>query len=142
MISVILIWLYMTVTCYIIGFACIRGISGILLQTEKFRLKSETAYIYAGIGAVTVYSQFYSIFSGVGLGANIGLLLICVLCVCIFFREYVQQFHAWRLTVTVQKILVAGILFLLFAYGTSFGIIHYDTSLYMPKVSGGLKNSG
>lgn len=130
MISVILIWLYMTVTCYIIGFACIRGISGILLQTEKFRLKSETAYIYAGIGAVTVYSQFYSIFSGVGLGANIGLLLICVLCVCIFFREYVQQFHAWRLTVTVQKILVAGILFLLFAYGTSFGIIHYDTSLY------------
>lgn len=130
MISVILIWLYMTVTCYIIGFACIRAISGILLRTEGFRTVRGTTYLYAGIGAVTVYSQLYSIFGGVGLEANVVLLLICVLCILIYRRDYAEQLHTFRFTVTPGKAVTIGILFLLFAYGTSFGIIHYDTSLY------------
>lgn len=130
MISVILIWLYMTVTCYIVGFACIRAISGILFKNEKFRAGRQADYLYAGIGAVTVYSQFYSIFFKVGLGANVVLLLICVLCVLIYRREYLEEWHTFRLTVTPKRAIGAAILFLIFAYGTSFGIIHYDTSLY------------
>lgn len=130
MISVILIWLYMTVTCYIIGFACIRAISGILLRTKGFRTEKGTDYLYAGIGAVTVYSQFYSIFGGVGLGANVVLLLICVLCILIYKEDFREQFCRFRLNVTPKRAAAVILLFLLFVYGTSFGIIHYDTGLY------------
>lgn len=130
MISVALIWLYMTVTCYVIGFACIRAISDILLRSKRFDSVRGTDCIYAGIGAITVYSQFYSIFGKVGLGANIGLLLICVFCVLIYRKDYCRQFHDFRLTVTPGRIAAVAVLFLFFAYGTSFGIIHYDTSLY------------
>lgn len=130
MISVILIWLYMTVTCYIVGFACIRAISGILLKKGTFRTNRQADYLYAGIGAVTVYSQFCSVFSKVGLGANVVLLLICVLCVLFYHKAYLEEWHTFRLTVTPGKVVVTVLLFLLFAYGTSFGIIHYDTGLY------------
>lgn len=55
MFSVILIWLYMLFTCYVTGFALIRLISG----KELFRVRRETSYLYAGIGAVTVYAQLF-----------------------------------------------------------------------------------
>lgn len=130
MISVALIWLYMTVTCYVIGFACIRVISDILLRTKRFRAVCGTDCLYAGIGAITVYSQFYSIFGKVGLGANIGLLFICALCILLYKKDYLERLHDFRLTITPGRIAVTVFLFLFFAYGTSFGIIHYDTSLY------------
>ena len=57
MISVMIIWLYMLFTCYVTGFACIKAISG----KAKFVIKKEINYLYAGIGAVTVYAQFFSI---------------------------------------------------------------------------------
>ncbi len=130
MISVILNWLYITVTCYLVGFGAIKALSGILTKTKEFRLNSEIDYLYAGIGAVTVYAQFYSIFDGVGAGANLGMLLICVLCIIVYRKELLQKLHTFRLTVTPGKILLVCILGLIFAYGTSFGIIHYDTGLY------------
>ena len=63
MISVMIIWLYMLFTCYVTGFACIKAISG----NAKFEAQREISYLYAGIGAVTVYAQFFSIFWRVGL---------------------------------------------------------------------------
>ena len=130
MISVILNWLYITVTCYLTGFGVIKALSGILTKTKKFRLNDEIDYLYAGIGAVTVYAQFYSIFDGVGAGANLGMLLICVLCIIVYRKELAEKLHTFRLTVTPGRVLLVGILVLIFAYGTSFGIIHYDTGLY------------
>ena len=64
MFSVILIWLYMLFTCYVIGFACIRLLRG----KEAYQCRKETSYLYAGIGAVTVYAQFFSILEGWALG--------------------------------------------------------------------------
>ncbi len=126
MLSVLLIWMYMLFTCYVAGFACIRMIFG----KENFRCKRETGYLYAGVGAVTVYAQFFSIFGKVGLAANLLLLLACGACIFLFRKEMGENFHALRLTTTPVKAAVAALLFLLFAYGTSTGIIHYDTGLY------------
>lgn len=126
MFSVILIWLYMLFTCYVIGFACISLIKG----KETYRCRKETSYLYAGIGAVTVYSQFFSIFWKVGFWANLILLLICVLCIVIFRKQLLENLHTCRLTITPIRAAVILLLFLVFAYGTSTGIIHYDTSLY------------
>ena len=126
MISVMIIWLYMLFTCYVTGFACIKAISG----NAKFEAQREISYLYAGIGAVTVYAQFFSIFWRVGLAANLVLLLVCFLCMIRYRREFLAKWHTIRLTMKLsQTVFVIG-MFLLFAYGTSRGIIHYDTGLY------------
>ncbi len=126
MLSVILIWLYMLFTCYVTGFACIRVISG----KKTFQFGKRTSYLYAGIGAVTVYAQLFSIFYKVGLMANGILLLICFFCMLAFRKEILEDLHTFRLTVQPAGIIVSVTLLLIFAYGTSTGIIHYDTSLY------------
>ena len=126
MLSVMLIWAYMLFTCYVAGFACIRIICG----KENFQYKRETGCLYAGVGVVTVYAQIFSIFGKVGLTANLLLLLGCGVCIVFLRKEMAESFHALRLTATPVKAAVAVLLFLLFAYGTSTGIIHYDTGLY------------
>ncbi len=126
MISVIFIWLYMMFTCYVIGFACVKAMSG----NAIFKVRGEADYLYAGIGAVTVYAQVFSIFWKVGLAANIVLLLICCLCLLLLRKDFLNRIHSVRLTITPKKLAVAVVLFLLFAYGTSGGVIHYDTGLY------------
>ena len=126
MLSVLLIWLYMIFTCYVTGFACIRCIFG----KEIFQHKKEINYIYAGVGAVTVYAQFFSIFGKVGLAANLLLLFVCAVCIILFGKDMAEDFHALRLTAAPRYVAVAAVILLLFAYGTSTGILHYDTALY------------
>lgn len=126
MISVILIWLYMLFTCYVSGY----GVLKLCIGKERFQLRRRTSYLYAGIGAVTVYAQLFSIFWKVGLLANLILLFFCILCIFRYGKELLADFHALRLSVTPLKIVVVLLLFFLFAYGTSTGMIHYDTSLY------------
>lgn len=126
MLSVIFIWLYMLFTCYVTGFAFIRIVSG----KGVFRCKKETSYLYAGIGVVTVYSQFFSIFWKVGLGANLILLFVCFLCIICFKKELEENLHTLRLTVSPVRAFAVFVILLLSAYGTSRGIIHYDTGLY------------
>lgn len=126
MISVILIWLYMFFTCYITGFVCIKAMAG----NWKFKVRKEIDYLYAGIGAVTVYAQIFSIFEGVGLGANVLLLSVCIIFAFVCRKEFAEQFRSFRLTVTPGRILMTVFLLLMFAYGTSRGYMHYDTGLY------------
>ncbi len=126
MLSCLLIWMYMLFTCYVTGFACIRLISG----KGTYRFRRRTSYFYAGIAAVTVYAQLFSLFWKVGLMANLILLLICVLCILAFKREMVSDLHLFRLTITPVRLAIVFLLLLLFAYGTATGNIHYDTGLY------------
>lgn len=126
MVSVILIWIYMVVTCYLTGFACLKVIRG----KQEYRFKKESSYIYAGLAAVTVYAQFFSIFYKVGLWANLILMGVCLMLALLLRKELAEHLHALFLTITPLKAGVVVLLFLVFAYGTSTGIIHYDTGLY------------
>lgn len=126
MISVILIWLYMLFTCYITGYVCIKAFS----HGTGFKVKKETDHLYAGIGAVTVYAQIFSILRKVGLLANVVLVFGCILCIILFRKDFGEKLHSFRLTVAPHKIVIFVLLFLLFAYGTAGGYIHYDTGLY------------
>lgn len=126
MLAIILIWLYMLFTCYVTGFACVRAISG---RGGCLAFK-ETDYLFAGTGVVTVYSQFFSIFWKVGFGANLVLLILCFACIMVYRTELSKHFRLVRLTLTPLKAAGIVFLFLLFAYGASTGLIHYDTGLY------------
>ena len=123
MVSVILIWLYILITTFIIGYGVLR----LITRHFPYQVKNWDAYVLCGIVCAAVYAQFFSLFAGVGLLAN-GVL--CAICAGILWREReslkVLLLSYWKGS---RTLLVIGI-FLLFAYGTSRGMIHYDTGLY------------
>lgn len=125
MLSVIFIWLYIGITTFIIGYGVLRVITR-HLRYYTYHIQNADAYFMCGLVCVTVYAQFFSLFEGVGLLANVILCVLCILTVLVdrkAFADTVRRFS--RL-----EICAAAALFFLFAYGTSRGMIHYDTGLY------------
>lgn len=120
MLSVIFIWIYIILTSFFVGYGVLR----FLTQHLAYGVD---AYIMCGLVCVTVYAQFFSLFAGVGLWANV---LLCVVCIGIFLRERQGIFKMLKGCLSWGKCISVIILFLLFAYGTSNGIPHYDTALY------------
>ena len=78
MISVILIWLYMTATTFLLGYGILTGIT----YLSPYRVRKWSSYLICGFAAAAVYAQFFSIFAPVGLAAN---LILSVLCLVIAF---------------------------------------------------------
>ena len=132
MLSVILIWSYIFITTFAVGYAILNAFGTRL----AYRVGHPDAYLACGLVCVTVYAQFFSLFGGVALTANL------ILCACAGAAVW---YHRYRLGGMLRdvwedirenrgsgrgKAAVMLFLFLLFAYGTSRGIIHYDTGLY------------
>lgn len=140
MVSVILNWIYIIITTFVVGYGVLRFLTRHLpYPAEKRKGNSAEnvsvsgrmpeqpdAYIMCGIVCVTVYAQFFSLLAGVGLWAN---LILCAACIGIILRnrkvilETLARYLSWKVYVVIA-------LFILFAYGTSRGIPHYDTALY------------
>lgn len=143
MLSVIFIWFYIGATTFIAGYSVLRVITRHLLYTEE-KLHAD-AYLMCGLVCVTVYAQFFSLFAGVGFWANI---LLCVFCAFVVTADRKMFTAALSRLFRIGKragngggdagkwlsgwpgFCAAAVLFLLFAYGTSRGMIHYDTGLY------------
>ncbi len=127
MLSVILIWFYMAVTTFLLGY----GILTVISHFCTYQVRRWDSYFMCGLAAATVYAQFYSLFGGVGFGANLGLLGVCI---SIAFLCRKQLGKDWQNLcqghIFCGKGIGIAILILLYAYGTSRGLIHYDTSLY------------
>ena len=132
MLSVIVIWIYMFLTTFLIGY----GIMSMLTGYIPYRVSHMDSYLMCGLAAVTVYAQFFSLFGCVGPAAN---LLLCTagLAVAWFDRRRLGGMlgEVWSNIQDNQsgkrgKMFIILFLFLLFAYGASRGMIHYDTSLY------------
>ena len=93
MLTVILIWLYVTVTTYITGFGFLTTLVSRPSMCEKkgsrgvrqYEFRFRESYIIAGIVLVTVYSEIISLFTKVGLGANLALICVCVL-IAVYYR--------------------------------------------------------
>lgn len=133
MVSVILNWIYLIITTFIVGYGVLR----LLTRHFSYQVQNADACLVCGLVCVTVYAQFFSLFAGVGLLANILLLLVCLL---LLWRERTgfadvlsQCLAPWReggKRELCLRWLPTLALFLLFAYGTSRGMMHYDTGLY------------
>ncbi len=132
MLSVIAIWIYMFLTTFLAGY----GIWSMLVRFLPYRVRHTDSFLMCGLAAVTVYAQFFSLFGRVGMAANLLLCLAAVLTAWFGRRELSGMLRGLWSDIRVNrsgkrgKMLVGLFLFLLFAYGTSRGIIHYDTSLY------------
>ena len=129
MISVILNWVYIGITTWICGFACLTCYTHFF----PYKIKRPAAVILAGLVFVTVYAQFFSLIMGVGLLCNT---ILCGICLILAFatRKRMWAFLCETIfkkgkTATGKRVAVF-VLFLLAAYGTSRGYQHFDTGLY------------
>ena len=138
MLSIILVWLYVIVTTYILGFATLRMIVNIpYMYTAKgkkqcvYTIKYHESTLVAGVIIAMVYAQFYSLISGVGLIANLLLIVICAFLVIGLKDEMWEDIVGIIRRLYGTKVLWLYLLvFVVMAYGTSHGLMHYDTDLY------------
>lgn len=137
MLSVSLIFLYMLLTAYCIGFLTLSGIGWLCAKAGRserpaaqWRAVKADSYVMAGLVTVTVYAQLFSLFYKVGAAANFLLLLVCGITAVCFHGELKEALTEQYRSMTKGTKGFYLVLFLLFAYGTSRGIIHYDTGLY------------
>ena len=125
-------WLYMAVTTYLVGFALL----GLFARLFHYQIKRQISYFFAGLLGVTVYAEIYSLFAGVGLLANGLLLLFCGGVVFVNRKKLFavwQQFYREAREEKKTFLWKAGCficLVLLFSYGSSRGYLHFDTALY------------
>lgn len=117
MFSILPIWAYIFLTVFITGLAVTRLFSSGSYHVEDICM--------AGIMAVTVYAQIFSLFGGVGLTANIILVLICLVLAVILFKK--KEFEPLKFSAFNIFVLCSV---LVMAYGTSRGYFHYDSDLY------------
>lgn len=121
MLSVCLIFLYILLSAYVTGFLILMG------SSRPFKADG---YIMAGLVTITVYAQFFSLFVKVGLLANLLLLAVCTIGAFLFRHKLLDVLKEQYRAVSGGRKIFYLFLFLLYAYGTSRGMIHYDTGLY------------
>lgn len=128
MIVVLLNWLYIAITSFATGFAVLSFFSA-LFKTENRKVLPQ---IFAGLVVNTVYAQVWSLFCGVSLASNIVLMIITsIVVICCYKQMGMLLGNALKEAGSVKYMpAVYAFIIILFAYGTSRGYIHYDTSLY------------
>ena len=142
MLTVVLIWSYVLITTYLVGYGFLMslvnlpGMKGFKYgrtrgDKKRYDFRYKESFVVTGIAILTVYAQIVSLFTGVGLGANIGIILICLL-IAVYYRQELLSDVYGMLHVLRAKgnIFIYLVVFLLMAYGASHGIMHYDSDLY------------
>ncbi|RKM58400.1 hypothetical protein D6853_02380 [Butyrivibrio sp. X503] len=143
MLLVILLWTYVTITTYLMGYCFIHVIlsrgekklagtnKGKTKKEQRYRIKSHKNYIITGVVLTTVYAQIFSLFSGIDLAENILLVAICVV-IATYYRVELREDLAdlTRRLKSEGNIFLYAAVFLIMAYATSHGIMHYDSDLY------------
>lgn len=122
MLSVILSWVYIFLICALIGIGALR-----LFESRVFSL---SGYLIAGIIAITVYTEFFSIFAKIGSFAHIILLAAALLSGFInrntiqqLWKKYSPIICSWEGFFYVCFIVLA-------AFFASRGEFHTDTNIY------------
>ena len=153
MLSVIFIWLYIGITTFLVGYGVLRVVTRHLPYYAHAcaetgcscpMIRNADAYLMCGLVCVTVYAQFFSLFAGVGFMANLILCVLCTLTALVDRRALaatVRRLVMFDESVSgggegkgngkpdIRRFCAVLTLFLLFAYGASRGMIHYDTGL-------------
>ncbi len=130
MLIVLLNWIYVFVTCFIVG-------NFVLLRIMKNRKCDVSSKIVAGMAVITAYAGYFSLFLGVGVCANIVLCVCCVLLLIVDKKYYTTGIKTLLLLLgqkrkvkdylyTVISIVVA----LMVVIFTASGRFAYDTGLY------------
>ncbi len=133
MLSILIIWAYIFITVFIMGLACHRIFAG---KALKGKIVSGSYHVedicMTGLVAVTVYAEAFSLFAGVGLIANILLVIICFIAAIFLFtgKEYAPYSDLKGIFSDRFFMIFVFCAILVMAYGSSRGYFHYDSDLY------------
>ena len=125
MLYVLLNWGYLFATAFLTGFAVLRP-----FRRLGYCCGKATGMLMAGLAALTVYAQVFSLFGGVGLWANVLLILFCLLVIVLWHRQLLSFWKKKTAAAGPAGLVLLACLILLMAYGTSRGYMHVDTGLY------------
>lgn len=126
MCMILIQWCYFALTAFVTGFAVLAPFE----RRGGYRVRSAVSVLMAGLLALNVYAQYFSLFAGVGLWAN-ALLCVFVAAAAAVLRKRIKSFFKRKMEETGRgRLFLYGFLVLLFAYGSSRGYMHYDTGLY------------
>ncbi len=152
MLTILLNWIYIFVTTYIVGHAALHFFAERFHYEKKLR---RLPVLLTGFAIVTAYAGYFSIFHGVGALANIILLILCILLIA-YEWPYYRKIQVKLLTYTknlkhyfsgqdqkegsgmgsgmiLLQLLRFGVgVLLIFAilFFTCYGTFHSDTGLY------------
>lgn len=126
MLSVGLNWIYIILTTFCTGY----GIACLVEKKLHYRIRGMDSILMAGLIAVTVYVEIFSLFYKVGLIANVILLALSGVTVFLLHDRILQWLGDWWRETSVPKKVLLPVLFLLWAYFSSRGYMAYDSDLY------------
>lgn len=127
MLFTLLNWLYILITCYICGSFVLTRFTG--------RETSFSVCVMGGIALLTAFSEYYSIFGGVGLTANIILVLACLISACADRKKYRDRlksiFSVFDSKIAgVGAFVISVLIILVCAYFTAASSFTYDSGTY------------
>ena len=133
MVVTLLNWIYIFATAYILGFYCLPRVAALIDKESRLRF-NWCDNIVAGIVIATVYAGFFSLIGGVGIAANVLLVICCVLFMVLdrkrISKPYAPAKRMLKNPVNILLIVIGAGLFVLNLMFTAESTFHYDTGLY------------
>ncbi|MBR4060719.1 MAG: hypothetical protein IKK03_12870 [Lachnospiraceae bacterium] len=126
MLTIIITWIYALFTISLLGF----GVVAFIEKVFHYNIEKPDSILMAGTVAATVYAQFFSLFYRVSLAANVGMLVCCAVIFVFNRNNIIRTICKWHQEWEIGYKILMGVLFVLWAYFTSRGYIHYDSDLY------------
>ncbi len=126
MVSVLISFFYIGITGFLLGFGIKLGVAALF----KYEMQEVCGILVAGLAGATVYAGYFSLFAKVGLGANVGLLILCGTVAVMGRKELSSFLREKSRELTKSRLFFLGLLTLVMAYGASRGYMHFDTGLY------------
>lgn len=126
MLFVIMNWMYVSATAFLLGTA----FSKLVRRWFGWDMESVTETVFYGLICSTVYAQIFSLFGGVGALAN-GILTAACLAIALVWRNSIKN-------ILVRSVKECGrtygivllLTVLIWGYCASRGYMHYDSDLY------------
>ena len=133
MLMILIQWCYFALASFLTGFAALTLLCRLFAGRAKeggYQVRSGVSYMMAGLLVLNVYAEYFSLFGGVGLWANVPVILFCIGAGVVLRKRLAVFFAEKRAETGRGRWILYGFLTLLFAYGSSRGYMHYDTGLY------------
>lgn len=128
MVYILINWLYIGITAYILGAFLFRRFRK-LMHYEK-NSSSISMYLMTGIAAATVYAGYYSVFAGVALVANVILILGCIAIVFFERQVFLRELRAQLAEQKPVLLILYAVILLVIAYFCAGSHFVYDSGLY------------
>lgn len=126
MLFVIVNWMYLTATTFLLGTAFAKFVKRVF----GWEMRSTAEIVFYGMICAAVYAQVFSLFGGVGALANGILLAVCIVAAFVFWENIKSTIARSVKESGRGYCLIAAALALVWAYCTSRGYMHYDSDLY------------